>query len=201
MSFFHGAPIGNSFVDYGATFNETILNTMRTFATDPTRYQNLSKHECLASYSNPFFPHANLFVVVEDSEDTANASLLEYKFFPSGSASGQIWDQQMWICSSSSDCCHPSTQYYDSDNPDCQKKDFSDRKVDHWEKFDYRVQHCLTKRNNGDYCSLNFSPLIVLGQYMSVRPDLVLLLFFAIVNEPKWCVSATSSNAHVSSTV
>ena len=35
--------------------------------TDLALYQNLSKSDCLNRHSDPFFPHANLLAVVEDS--------------------------------------------------------------------------------------------------------------------------------------
>jgi hypothetical protein len=183
-SFLGGASMGNYFVDSqtelyvngtwnptrsNSTIGKSILQKMRETGSDPSRYVNISKLDCLKDYSNPFSGAANLFVVVEESAETSNASLLEYNYFSSGGDGGNVWASQMWICAQSWQAQkggpYSNLSEIDLNNPDCHNKDFSQDRVDHWQKYGHRVQYCLSLRNVAELCGLNFSPLLGLGKY------------------------------------
>ena len=44
-------------------------------------------------------------------------------------------------------------------------KDFSVERLGNWQKFGHRVLCCLSRRNDWELCSLNFSPFIILGEH------------------------------------
>ncbi|EXJ72902.1 uncharacterized protein A1O5_04050 [Cladophialophora psammophila CBS 110553] len=137
---------------------------MEKYVHDETKYFNLSGRACLKRFSDPFGPTPNLFVVVDDG-GSLDYSLLEFKAMGAGENGAIEFDSQTWICSSGTvNGCESAMPYtLDPKNPFCgYPRDFSDERIAHWNKYGYHVLYCLALRNDGNYCSVQFWPLIVL---------------------------------------
>jgi len=173
-SFFSGAPINNPL---GFGYDQTTVDNMRRFSSDPLRYENISKLKCLERYSDPFSGFSDVMVVVEDDmiagEEDSDApngtSVLEYVWLSASAGRNQLWSNQILICSYGYYKPYPENpksigSWADFENPDCRARDFSQQRIQHWNKWNHRVKYCLSLRVD-DHCFVNFSPVIGIGSF------------------------------------